>query len=71
MMIIGGEATHHKFVVDVSDSKAVEELFQRVDTVFSEPPHVLVNCAAILRRSPILDMAEEEYDKVLQTNLKV
>ena len=40
----------------------LQENFPRVDT--------LVNVAGVNRRRPAADMAEEEYDRVLDTNLK-
>jgi NAD(P)-dependent dehydrogenase (short-subunit alcohol dehydrogenase family) len=63
----GGRA--EPFVLDVLDAAAVErgvkgivEAMERVD--------ILVNNAGVNVRKPVLELAEEEWDLVLNTNLK-
>lgn len=53
---------------DVSDRASLEALR---DTVTGEigPVDILVNCAGITRRTPVLEVSEEEWSSILATNL--
>jgi 2-deoxy-D-gluconate 3-dehydrogenase len=55
---------------DLSDSEAVKHLFQNALDLMGGQMHILVNCAGIQRRSPSVDFREEDWDKVLDVNLK-
>lgn len=59
----GGSA--QPFACDVSDGASVEQLFAQVGT-----PSVLVNNAGITRDTLILRMTDEQWDRVLEVNLK-
>ena len=63
----GGEAI--SIIGDVSRSADVEAMVQRT---VSELGHVdiLVNCAAISDRQPLLDLPEETWDQVIDVTLK-
>lgn len=66
----GGAAGLHRVIVsDVADGRAVE---RARDEVLAElgAPHVVVNNAGIVRRSPTVDIAEADWDAVLGVNLK-
>jgi NAD(P)-dependent dehydrogenase (short-subunit alcohol dehydrogenase family) len=63
----GGEASHHR--VDVTDSGSVDELIDSVARS-SDRVDVLVNSAGIAGSAPFLDMSEEEWDRVIDVNLK-
>ncbi len=52
------------FRADVSDPKAVRELFSKID-----PPSVLINNAGISYVGLITDMSDEDWAKTLNTNL--
>ena len=54
--------------VDVTNRSSLEAL---QDAVCSEFGHVdiLVNCAGITKRTPTLDLPEEEWNNILETNL--
>ncbi len=54
--------------VDVTNRSSLEAL---QDAVCSEFGHVdiLVNCAGITKRTPTLDLPEEEWNSILETNL--
>ena len=54
---------------DISDSNFVDSL---IDRSMGEYGHVniLVNAAGILRRTAVFDMSEEEWDLVMNVNLK-
>ena len=50
---------------DVSDGQAVEAMFEKIG-----PVDLLVNNAGVTRDNLLLRMSEEDYDRVLDTNLK-
>lgn len=54
---------------DVSDSRDVENMVEKTIRAFGKAD-ILVNNAGILVKKPILDMSEEDWDRVLDTNLK-
>ncbi|OJJ50377.1 hypothetical protein ASPZODRAFT_110720 [Penicilliopsis zonata CBS 506.65] len=59
----------HAFECDVADSKALRETFFRI---WAEGivPDILLNCAGINRRGPVVDLTDEDIDAVLAINLK-
>ncbi len=56
-------------LVDVSDKKAVEEAVKTSRETFG-PVEILINCAGITRDGLLLRMSEEDWDAVLDINLK-
>ncbi|XP_038671435.1 estradiol 17-beta-dehydrogenase 8 isoform X4 [Scyliorhinus canicula] len=62
---------HSVFITDVTSSKSVHKLVADIQTQFSRPPCVAVNCAGITVDGLLLKMQEEAFDKVLKVNLKV
>ena len=59
----------HGFGADVGRSSDVEALIKEVTGTVA-PIDILVHCAGIYPRSPVLSMSEEEWDRVHGTNLK-
>ncbi|CAD5234392.1 unnamed protein product [Bursaphelenchus xylophilus] len=57
-------------VCDVSQKREVDALAERVEKIFPQSIDALVNNAAIVNISPYLELKEEDFDKVLATNLK-
>jgi len=55
--------------VDVSDSKEVNQMVQSVIKKFKRVD-ILVNNAAIIKRGLIEDLKEEDWDRVIDVNLK-
>jgi 3-oxoacyl-[acyl-carrier protein] reductase len=55
---------------DVRDAEAVAAAVERAASLLGGPPDVLVNAAGIYRIGGLLDIAEGEWDEVLETNLK-
>lgn len=55
--------------VDVSDSKEVNRMVQSVFKKFKRVD-ILVNNAAIIKRGSIEDLTEEDWDRVMDVNLK-
>lgn len=58
-----------EIAADVTDSRQVESLVQQVLHRFGRLD-ILVNCAGITIRRPSVDMTEEEWDRVVDVNLK-
>jgi NAD(P)-dependent dehydrogenase (short-subunit alcohol dehydrogenase family) len=54
---------------DVTDAEAMDELVERTERELG-PLDVFVNVAGIYPRSPVAEMSEEEWDRVIQVNLK-
>ncbi|KIU37484.1 2-deoxy-D-gluconate 3-dehydrogenase [Methylobacterium radiotolerans] len=63
----GGEA--HAVVMDVTDAASVERALDAAEERFG-PVAVLVNNAGVTATKPALDLAESDWDAVLDTNLK-
>ena len=63
----GGEAI--SIIGDVSNSKDVEAMVQRTVSELGQVD-ILVNCAAISDRQPLLDLPEETWDQVIAVTLK-
>ena len=63
----GGRVLCHR--ADVSDMAACQGLFEACADAFG-PPSVLVNNAGITRDGLLMRMAEEDFDRVLDVNLK-
>uniref|UniRef100_A0A3B4XH14 (3R)-3-hydroxyacyl-CoA dehydrogenase n=1 Tax=Seriola lalandi dorsalis TaxID=1841481 RepID=A0A3B4XH14_SERLL len=62
---------HMAAVVDVSSKESITKLVTSIQVcVFVCPPSVCVNAAGITRDDFLLNMTEEEFDKVIQVNLK-
>lgn len=55
---------------DVGVKKQVLEFFDRILATFGRSPDLLVNNAGIQTWAPLLELAEEDWDRVLRTNLK-
>jgi len=60
------------FTLDISESaESMQNLFSDVQKAFSQTPSCIVNCAGITRDSFLLKMDENDFDQVVQVNLKV
>ncbi|XP_063095139.1 (3R)-3-hydroxyacyl-CoA dehydrogenase isoform X3 [Cavia porcellus] len=62
---------HAAFQVDVSEARAARSLLQQVQACFSRPPSVVVSCAGITQDEFLLQMSEDDWDRVIAVNLKV
>ena len=56
-------------VLDVTDSASIENLLQGMDKSLGAPT-ILVNNAGITRDNLLMRMKEEEWDAIMETNLK-
>ncbi|TFK75771.1 NAD(P)-binding protein [Pluteus cervinus] len=63
-------ATAEVVYCDLSDLHAVKDLFSRALELMGGEIHVLVNCGGIQRRSPSVDFLENDWDDVINVNLK-
>ncbi|XP_063095138.1 (3R)-3-hydroxyacyl-CoA dehydrogenase isoform X1 [Cavia porcellus] len=61
---------HAAFQVDVSEARAARSLLQQVQACFSRPPSVVVSCAGITQDEFLLQMSEDDWDRVIAVNLK-
>jgi 2-deoxy-D-gluconate 3-dehydrogenase len=59
----------HLVQADLADPKAAEDVIARSAAAFGEI-HILVNNAGIIRRNEVLDYTEQDWDDVMNTNLK-
>jgi NAD(P)-dependent dehydrogenase (short-subunit alcohol dehydrogenase family) len=53
---------------DVADRSSLQELLKAACAEFGKVD-ILVNCAGITQRTPILDMSESDWNGILETNL--
>ena len=67
IMLAGGTA--HAVGLDVTDAASVRAAFDDV-AAWRRAPDLLVNNAGVAVARPLLEQSEEDYDGVLQTNLK-
>lgn len=65
----GGGINCRGFAADVRDSKAIQDMVDRVVAELGVPTVAIAN-AGIYPNTPLLEMSEEEWDRVLDTNLK-
>nr|ACN49151.1 estradiol 17 beta-dehydrogenase 8 [Oryzias dancena] len=61
---------HTATVVDVSSKDSVKKLVTNIQTRYFQPPSVCVNTAGITQDDFLLSMEEEQFDRVIQVNLK-
>jgi len=61
--------TRMEFGADLREASEVQDLIREVETFF-HGLHVIVNCAGIEMRGTVLDLSEESYDLVMDTNVK-
>ncbi|KAM3596466.1 uncharacterized protein V6R79_014953 [Siganus canaliculatus] len=61
---------HMAAVVDVSCKESVNRLVTSVQTHFFQPPSVCVHAAGITQDGFLLSMEEDQFDRVIQINLK-
>lgn len=57
--------------MDVGSSKSVNQALSAAIDQFKRPPTVIVNSAGITRDGFLLKMSEEDFDSVINVNLKV
>lgn len=58
------------FEMDVSSSESVSQVVQALIAKYQRPPQIVVNSAGITRDNFILKMSEDDFDAVINVNLK-
>ncbi|XP_071499198.1 estradiol 17-beta-dehydrogenase 8-like [Diadema antillarum] len=66
----GHGQAHRAFAADVRCRDAVQSLVAEVTATYEKPPTVLVNSAGITKDQLLLKMTEENFDDVINVNLK-
>ena len=61
---------HLSLVTDVSKAESVSESFKQILDKYKRPPDIIVNSAGITKDGFMLRMKEEDFDKVIDVNLK-
>lgn len=54
---------------DTSNPQEIEEMFGRIEKNIGKPD-ILVNNAAVLSRTPFLELPYEEWDRIMETNAR-
>lgn len=57
--------------LDVTSTENIKNVVEEAINKYKRPPSVIVNCAGITRDAFILKMEENDFDLVLNVNLKV
>ncbi|RWS31201.1 estradiol 17 beta-dehydrogenase 8-like protein [Leptotrombidium deliense] len=68
--LAAADLRHSSVQMDVSNSSSVEEAFYSVVSNYKTAPSILVNCAGITRDAFMSEMSEDDFDKVIDVNLK-
>ncbi|XP_029649260.1 estradiol 17-beta-dehydrogenase 8 [Octopus sinensis] len=61
---------HYAFPTDISLPQSVAEMMDQVSKQFQDVPTVAVNCAGITRDNLLIRSTDEDFDKVIDVNLK-
>ena len=61
---------HHAIVSDVSSKDSVNDCFQQILDKYKRAPDIIVNSAGITKDGFMLRMKEEDFDRVIDVNLK-
>ncbi|XP_053988207.1 estradiol 17-beta-dehydrogenase 8 isoform X1 [Hylaeus volcanicus] len=64
------DSNHLALQLEVSNLSSVKEAFKSAINKYSKPPTIVVNSAGITRDQFILKLSEDEFDRVLDVNLK-
>ena len=63
-------ADHLTVAADVSKSESVNDCFKQILDKYKRAPDIIVNSAGITRDGFMLRMKEEDFEKVIDVNLK-
>lgn len=70
LAMIKDTGDHQSFQCDVSSSASVNNLLDKIKEKYSSAPQVAVNSAGITRDRTMMKLTEEDFDKVINVNLK-
>lgn len=63
--------SHLGLDVNVGDMKSIKDAASSIISRYQKPPTIIVNCAGITRDNFLLKLSQEDFDDVLNINLKV
>lgn len=66
-----GEAQFHSYTLSVADSTAVNDVMKKIKENFPQPLSIVVNGAGIIRDKMLWKMTEQNFEEVIDVNLKV
>lgn len=61
---------HLGVLVNVSESKSINEILNKILETYQQPPSIIVNSAGITRDNFLLKMSEQDFQQVIDVNLK-
>lgn len=61
---------HLALNVEVSNEQSIKDAFKHARNKYGSPPTIIINSAGITRDQFILNLTNEEYDEVIDVNLK-
>ncbi|KAI4458791.1 short-chain dehydrogenases/reductases family member [Holotrichia oblita] len=64
------ENNHFSLEISVSDKKSVQNVLQQIIQQYKKPPSIVINCAGITRDNFLLKLSEEDFNEVIDVNLK-
>lgn len=70
LAMIKDTGDHQSYQCDVSSSASVNNLLDKIKEKYSSAPHIAVNSAGITRDRTMMKLTEEDFDKVVNVNLK-
>lgn len=70
LAMIKDTGDHQSYQCDVSSSASVNNLLDKIKEKYSSAPQVAVNSAGITRDRTMMKLTEEDFDKVVNVNLK-
>lgn len=62
---------HTSLQISVNEHQSVKDALQCVIERYKKPPSVVVNCAGITRDNFLLKLSEQDFNEVIDVNLKV
>lgn len=62
---------HLSIALNVGESGSIKAAAETVLTKYDKPPTVIVNCAGITRDNFLTKLSHEDFDDVINVNLKV
>ncbi|KAG8321164.1 (3R)-3-hydroxyacyl-CoA dehydrogenase-like [Homalodisca vitripennis] len=63
-------SNHMVMKYDVSDFNTAAEVVKAIVQKYNRPPNILVNCAGIVKFTPVLEETPESFQRIIDVNLK-
>lgn len=64
------DSNHLALNIDVANEQSVKGAFQSIISKYSVPPTIIINSAGITRDQFILKLTQDDFDQVLDVNLR-